>query len=298
VNRYLLFRSCRLPVVFASAVLGMILLLPLTNARAEDPPEKKVGWSFSSSVGWVWIGGNSESNSFAFGAEAKRKWEKSELLLSAGGTQTQTTILTRTAVGAPDDFVVREESRTDKTAELYFARGRYDYNFSKYFFLFGGADWLRNRYAGIDSRELVALGAGNTWFDKDEIRFKTDYGFTYTFESAVVENPFVKTDFPGVRFGYDFWWKLTGTTEFSSTFITDWNIDNTDDVRIDCKNELPVSVSDHFKLKPGLQFLWRNQPALTDVDLFDSGGTPTGDKVLTPLKKLDTIFTVSLVFEM
>jgi len=280
------------------AVAAVFLLFGASGTRAEDAAEKELGWTFSTSLGWVWVGGNSQSNSYAFSAEARRKWDKSELLFLAGGTQTESTIKTRTAVGTEGDFVISEDSRTERTAELYFARGRYDYNVSKYFFLFGGVDWLRNKYAGIDSRELMALGAGNTWADKTEVRFKTDYGLTYTFESEVVENPFVKTDFPGVRFGYDFWWKLTSTTEFSSLFIADWNLDNTDDVRIDCRNELPVSVSDHFKLKAGLRLLWRNAPALTSVALFDSDGLPAGGPVLVPLDELDTIFTVSLVFEM
>jgi putative salt-induced outer membrane protein YdiY len=287
--------SLRKLTIAASTVT---FLLVAGGARAQDAAEKDLGWKFNASLGWVWVGGNSESNSYAFGAEAKRKWERSELLLKAGGTQTESTLKTRTAVGTADEYVIEEESRTAKTTELYFARGRYDYSVSKYFFLFGGADWLRNKFAGIDSRELVALGAGNTWADKPEVRFKTDYGVTYTFESEVVENPFVKTDFPGARFGYDFWWKLTSTTEFTSLFIADWNLDNTDDVRIDCKNELPVSVSDHFKLKAGLQLLWRNAPALTSVAVFDTDGVPVGDSVLVPLGELDTIFTVSLVFEM
>jgi putative salt-induced outer membrane protein YdiY len=290
--------SIRSFAAISIAAVAVSLLLACADALAQDAAEKELGWKFSASVGWVWVGGNSESNSYAFGAEARHKWERSELLLKAGGTQTESTLKTRTAVGDTDDFVVDEVSRTEKTTELYFARGRYDYTLSKYFFLFGGADWLRNRFAGIESRELVALGAGNTWLDKPEVRFKTDYGVTYTFESEVVENPFVKTDFPGARVGYDFWWKLSGTTEFTSLLLADWNLDNTDDIRIDCKNELPVSVSDHFKLKPGLQLLWRNDPALTGVPLYDSAGAATGDTVLVPLEKLDTIFTVSLVFEM
>ncbi len=283
-------------IAFAAAAIS--LLGGATGARAEEAAEKELGWKLKASLGWIWIGGNSESNSLAFGAEARRTWEKSALLLKAGGTQTESTIKTRTAVGTIDDFIVEEESRTDKTAELYFARGRYDYNIGKYFFVFGGADWLRNRFAGIESRELIALGAGNTWADNAEVRFKTDYGFTYTFESEVVENPFVKTDFPGLRLGYDFWWKITTTTEFASLLLADWNLDFTDDVRLDWKNELPVSISDHLKLKPMIQLFWRSEPALTGVALFDSGGTATGSDVLVPLDKLDTIFSISLVFEM
>jgi putative salt-induced outer membrane protein YdiY len=281
----------------AAACLAFCVLAPV-NASAQDQSTKKLGWFLKASAGWVWVGGNSSSNSFAVGTEARRVWQNSELLLKAGGTQTETTVKTRTAVGTSDEFELREDERTERTAELYYARARYDYSFSKYFFAFGGVDWLRNKFAGIDSRQLFALGAGNTWVDKDALRFKTDYGVTYTFETEVVENPFIKSDFPGVRLGYDFLWKLTATTEFASLFIADWNLDNTDDIRIDCRNELPVSISDNLKFKPSLQFLWRADPALAAVDLYDTGGTPAGTRVLVPLEELDTIFTVSLVFEM
>lgn len=277
-----------------AGTMALALILAGTDARAGEEAEKELGWSFKASVGWLWLGGNSEANSFAVGAEARRVWSNSELSLKAGGTQTETTLKKRWAEGTLDDYVVREENRKEKTAELYFARARYDYSFTKYFFAFGGADWLRNRFAGIESRELVALGAGNTWADKKDLRFKTDYGVTYTFEKEVVENPFgMKSDFPGARFGYDFWWNFTGNAEFGSLLTVDWNLDNTDDVRIDCKNELPVSISDHLKFKPMLQFLWRNYPAFAEIELVG-----TEEKVDVQLEKLDTIFTVSLVFEM
>ncbi len=196
-----------------------------------------------------------------------------------------------------DDFVIEETKVTEKTAEIFFAGGRYDYNITKRLFAFGGAHWLRNRFSGIESRFLIAAGAGNTWVDREDMTFTTDYGVTYTFEEEVVENPFLKTNFPGIRLGYDFLWKMTKSTEFISDFIMDWNLDNTEDVRIAFKNELPVSISSHLKLKPAVTLLWRNQPALTEVDLYDNTGTPTGDKVFVPLEDLDVLTTVALVLE-
>jgi len=198
-------------------------------------------------------------------------------------------------VGTSNDFEVREVKNTEKTAELFYARGRYDYNFSKRFFALGGVDWLRNRFAGIESRFLVGLGVGNTWADNDNVRFKTNYSFTYTFQEDVIDNPFVKNDFPGVRLGYDFWIKLTASTEFTSELIVDWNLDNTDDVRLDFTNALPISISKKLLFKPKLQLLWRNDPALTEVELIDSSGMPTGEMVLTPLQKLDSFVSLALV---
>ena len=275
--------------------LLFILIVSSINIFSQDKEEKKLGWFFEGKLAGLWAGGNSESFTIGLGATLKYIWTNSELRFDAGGMRTQSTLTTRTAVGTTDNFSVNEETKTEKTAEIIFARGRYDYNFTENFYALGGIDWLRNRFAGIDSRTLVAAGVGNKWVDNDAVRFKTDYSFTYSFQSDVVENPFAKTNFPGVRFAYDFWYKLTASTEFESIFTADWNLDNTDDIRVDFYNALPIKISEVFTLKPSLQLLWRNDPSLTKVDLFASDGTPAGSTVLIPLKELDSLFSLTLV---
>ena len=246
----------------------------------------------------MWTSGNSKSNTFGLAATARREWPKHELRFALGGTQTESSLKTRTAVGTgQDDFQLYEEKVTEKTAEIFYARGRYDYKFSKRFVFFGGVDWMRNRFAGIESRFLTAVGAGNTWSDRDDLKFNTNYGVTYTFEEEVVSNPFHNANFPGLRLAYDLWWQMTKTTEFVSIFIADWNFDNTSDVRIDFLNELPVTIAGQLKFKPALQIFWRNDPALAEVALTAPDGSPTDEKVFTPLDELDTLFTVSLVWK-
>jgi hypothetical protein len=66
-------------------------------------------------------------------------------------------------------------------------------------------------------------------------------------------------------------------------------------VRFDFYNALPIKISEIFTLKPSLQLLWRNEPSLTELDLFATDGTPTGSTVLTPLKNLDSLFSLTLV---
>ncbi len=69
-------------------------------------------------------------------------------------------------------------------------------------------------------------------------------------------------------------------------------------MRFDWTNSLPVSISETLALKPSLQLLWRNDPALEAIELFTSGGDPTGSTVLVPLDKLDTLFTLALVLSL
>lgn len=269
-----------------------VSLAPVTVAAQDAPPD---GWSFKGELSSVLSGGNSESLTLGFGTVVQNKWGRNLFRLEAGSVRTESTLLTRRAVGTPASFVIEEDENRTRTAEAYFARARYDRSLSDAFFVFGGLDWLRNTFAGVDSRFLMALGAGNTWLDTDLGRFKTSYAVTYTFQSDVVENPFLRTKFPGVRAGWEYWRQATGTTEFESVLVGDVNLDETEDVRLDFTNSLNVTVSSALALKPSLQMLWRNLPSLTEVDLFTPGGTPVGETVTTPLEKTDWFFRLALV---
>ncbi|MFQ5890309.1 MAG: DUF481 domain-containing protein [Gemmatimonadota bacterium] len=247
----------------------------------------------------MWTGGNSSSNTLGVGSTLRRTIERSEFRLAGGAIRTESSLTRRMAVGtSADDFVLQEETTTETTAESYYLRGRYDYTINERFFLFGGADWLRNTFAGINSRFLIAAGAGNSWIDNDRWRFRTDYGFTITFQNDVVENPFITTTFPGLRLSYDFRSRLTASTELTSVLITDWNLENTDDLRFDFTNALPIAISSIFTLKPSLRLMWRNDPSLSEVELVAPDGAATGQTVLAPLDKLDSFVTVSLVVEL
>jgi hypothetical protein len=114
----------------------------------------------------------------------------------------------------------------------------------------------------------------------------------------VVENPFVKSGFPGVRAGWEYWRRATATTEFESVLIADLNLDESEDVRADLTNSLNVAISSVLALKPSLQLLWRNLPAFVDVDVETPGGTPTGEVVAIQLRKLDSFFKLALVVKL
>jgi len=282
-------------------LLITLSLLVLVNAglawaqEEEDAEDKdKYNWKLAVELGGVWTQGNSESNTTALDITATKAWARSDMKAQAGGTRTKSTIISRFAEGTVDDFTVTEEKNSETTADLYYARGIYNYNVSKRFFVYSGIDWLRNVPAGTDSRFLVALGGGNTWADSDKVSFNTRYSFTYTFEEDVVENPFAKANFPGLRLGYGLAHQITETTDLTSEATVDWNLDNTDDVRIDWGNAISVSVTKKLFLRVGQQLFWRNDPALTDVSLLQ-GGVDTGEVVPVPLEQLDNIFRLSLV---
>ena len=270
----------------------MILVVAIPAAAAN---EKTPGWYFNADLGGVWTGGNAESNALGAAADLRRLWTRTELFLKASASETQTTQTTRTATGTVDDFSVQEESVTEKSAEFYNAQAGALHDLSAHFFAIAGVDWMSNRPAGIESRTLLALGAGNTWRSYEDSDLRTFYNFTYTFQDDVVANPFAATDFPGLQLGYVWKQQLTESTRLESDLVGDWNLDNTDDVRADWYNALPVSISSRLELKPALRVLWRNDPSYEELPLVDGGGVPTGESVLSQLNEFDTIFTLALV---
>jgi putative salt-induced outer membrane protein YdiY len=278
------------------ALLLALLVRGTPQVWAQDEADK-YRWYLTMELSSVVTTGNSESSTLGFVGKVRRVWELAELTIDGGAVRADAALKNRLAIGTPTDYQVIEEETREKTAENYYVRGRYERRIGKRFTAFGGADWLRNPFAGIDSRFLMAGGAGNVWADDERLRFKTNYSVTYTFETEVVENPFVSTDFAGFRLGYDYYQRLTESTDLTSNLTADWNLDNTDDIRVILNVGLPIAISSKLAFKPSLNMQWRNDPALTEVPLFDPSGTDTGQKVLTPLEELDTIFTAALVVD-
>lgn len=269
----------------AGGAVVLLLLLPGVLAGQEERP---LGWSDVAELTLVFTGGNASSRTFGFKNTAEHLWEKASFKLSLGGVRTESGRTTRTATGTPDDFEVSESTQTDVTAENYFLKGRLDRTLGESSFLYGGADWDRNTFAGIQNRYGFVSGAGRAWFDEEARRLKTDLGLTYTIQEDVVEAPGADDAFFGLRGSYDYFRELTETTELTSTLVLDQNLNETEDLRADWTNAIAVAMSERLALKAGLQLLYDNHPALTAVPLGDT-------EVLTPLGKVDSVFTVAIV---
>jgi len=291
-----LMRTFVSPSVLFALFASIGLIAPGSPATAQESDDAALQrWVLEGELTSVLSRGNSENLALGLGATARRRWERDALRFETGWVQVETGRITVRAVGTSANFAVERDVEREKTAESLSARGRYDRSLSERVFVYGGVDWLRNTFAGIDSRTLLALGGGNTWVDSDRTRFATDYALTYTFEEDVVQNPFTDSDFAGVRFGYELSREVSESTVFESELIADLNLKETEDRRVDLDNSVTVDINDAIALKPSLRFSWRNLPALRDVPLFTAGGEDTGTVVTAPLKKLDTLFRLALV---
>ena len=272
----------------ASLAMVAALLAPSTVQAQDD--ERELGWMDVAEFTFVLTGGNSSSSTFGLKNTLQHNWQNATFKLVGGGIRTEATTVTRTATGTPGNPTINEDETSDVTAENYFLRSRYDRDISASTYLFGGAGWERNTFAGFDNRYSVVAGTGRTWFDSDARRFKTDIGLTYTSQDDIVANPDVDDAFIGLRGSWDFFRQLSATTAFESELIVDENLNQTDDFRADLTNSLSVAMSEGLALKTSLQLLFDNLPSLVSVPF--ATGTETA---LIPLDKVDSVFTVAIV---
>ena len=85
-------------------VIGTVLLTAAMQgpALAQDE-EKELGWFFEAEFASVTTTGNSETRTFSLGSTLRRVWTKNELAFEGGGLRSQSTLLTRRAIGTSQD---------------------------------------------------------------------------------------------------------------------------------------------------------------------------------------------------
>jgi putative salt-induced outer membrane protein YdiY len=280
-------------VLRAAAITSLLAVLTLAPAMAQ---ERAFVWKNGTEFAFVTTSGNASSTTIGLNSTLDGASAVSAVKLEIGGIRASSNFITRSAVGTVDDFVVTEEIRTEQSAANYFARARFDRNLGENdFFVFGGAGWERNTYAGFSNRFSLVAGVGDAWINDDVTLFKTDIGGTYTVQKDVAPTPGMKEGFGGLRATIELKRALTSSTDFETSLIADENLENTDDLRIDWRASISVALAEGLAFKTSYQMLYDADPALVGVPLL---GGPTGTEVLTPSQGIDGFLTLSLVIKL
>lgn len=275
---------------FRAVVIATVLVavLAATPALAQDG-ERQLGATNSSELGLVVTSGNSNTTSFnvrnlfAFNWEqADLDWEFGVLRASSGDD--------RIAVGSENDFDVIEPD-IEPDSERIYTNLRYLRNINPQFFWYGRLFADRDQPADIDYRFTPSAGAGNTWVDRDGLKFLTGYGLSYTVEKLTLEG---ERNFAGYQLFYNLDLQATTSTSVESNMTFDGSLEDGSDFRFDWLNGVGVSISERIALKASVRLVYRNNPALEEIDLEDGAGTVIGEVVVTA-KKLDSALTTSLV---
>lgn len=273
-----------------SAVLALLATAALHQGLSAQ--DAAFTWENETEVAYAQTSGNASANTLAVAATLAGKGGANAFELNLGGIRASTT--TRRAVGTTGAY--QEDKETSLSAASYFAKGRYDRTLDAVF-LFVGAGWERNTFAGFNHRYSGVAGLGRMWVDVESGHLKTDLGATYTIQKDVA-TPDDSNSFGGLRLSIDAARSLTSTTELTSKLVADQNLKETEDVRADWTNALAVSISEGLALKVSYQLLYDHLPALVALPLFDASGTPAGTKVNVPGKKVDSVLSVALVIKL
>ncbi len=260
------------------------------------------GWTAKAGLSYVQTTGNSKSNNLGARFSLNYNWTKTFFSLNGAAVRNDSTTVTRFGVGASEsDFELVETETSTLTAANYFLDANLDHNISDRFFWTSGAGWMRNTFAGIDSRENVRGGVGYFFTDPASkgVQFKTALLGTLTHQTETIEDPNSDDTFVGLRLMADLVVPFS-TGSFNSRTNLDENLQTTDDFRWTWWNSLTVNMNDRLGLQVSWLLLYDHLPALEEVLLFPAqeGGVPIPPAVgtaLVPLGKWDNQFAVSLV---
>jgi putative salt-induced outer membrane protein len=261
-------------------VLVLAILVGLAGFGTTSAAEKK--WTHNAEVSWVQTSGNSESSTIGLADTSERKWEAALLTLKAKGIRVNTTTISYVDDGT-NAFRVKN---TEKTAENYLLSARYQRDITERLFWYAGAGWERNIFAGIDSRYVGAAGVGNIWWDREDLKFRSDYGLSYTQQDDVVEVPGRDPSFFGVRGSWDYFNKWGKNVDYVNEFDIYLNMETSKDWRAAMINAVTVTMTDRLALKVSLTWLYQNDPAFTET---------VPNQIPIQLENLDSIFVTSLV---
>jgi putative salt-induced outer membrane protein YdiY len=285
----------------SAGILALASALVVLGSSTAAGQNAAFAWENATEFSYVTTSGNAFSTTLGLKSTLDGKSDLTALKFELGGIRAASSFTDRFALAnGSGGFTITEVTRTEQSAENYFARTRLDRNLGENnFFAFGGAGWERNTFAGFNNRFSFVAGVGDAWVDTDRTLVKTDIGGTYTIQKDVTPPPGASEGFGGLRATIELRRALSETTEFKSTMVADENLSNTQDLRVDWTSSLSVALSEGLAFSTSYRLLFDNDPARIGVPVLDApNGSPTGTETLVASSGTDGFLTVSLVIKL
>lgn len=309
-----MWRPFRFAAVSAAAIALFLAYAAPANAAVIP------GWYSSTDLSAVVANGNSDTINVGATVNVRRVWLRTSWINTFSFSRNDVREPQRFALIVGNVATVGEGEFQTKSEKL-FGNTNLERRVTERFFWNVGGTGERDKFAGLDSRLTGVVGVGMLWQSTQGDGFvRAGVGGTYTAQSEVVDDPETENEFAGLRFTLD-GEKRFGTEKqhaFTSNLIVDENLQQTDDLRANWQTALAASISQKMQLKVGVQIAFDNAPALVDLpvtvvlangarrdadaaDLNNPNLTTGADlfvvenKLVTPAKKVDATFTVSVV---
>jgi putative salt-induced outer membrane protein len=186
--------------------IALAALVLAGTAQAEDSN----GWDGKVALGYLASEGNTDSSSAT--AEFEATYTKNKWTHGANGRF----------------FSSSDELGT--TAENYLLGWKSTFSFTEKNYLFGKADWIKNRFSGYPRQMFATAGYGRRLVANETIEFDAEIGGGYADQKAVnaVPPPETIDEDGGVATGaLAFKWVWSETSDFKQTLGANYTEDNT-----------------------------------------------------------------------
>lgn len=263
----------------------------------ENPPLPP--WTDKASLSFLVVGGNATSQSFGFSNDYTRNWSAaSALTINVAAVRVATRLTNNSATGSsPTSFVLTSTETSQVTTADYTANARFAQNLTEQVLWFAAGGWERNVPAGMNDRTVGSAGIGYWWTKNDREKFRTDLGLGYTKAVPVVEALGFQTNYATSNVVISYEQKLGAASVFASNLSWADSLNEGRNFLAIWHNDLSTILSRRLALKVGYVMTYNNRPASQAVPIILTGSAPPVvlGQTLVELKKLDTIFNMSLV---
>ncbi len=222
-----------------------ILLVVFVLATAAYGQEKR--WSDEAEISVVDTGGNTEVTTLS--AKNRLKYEFTDKL--KGGWK----------LGA-----LYSKSDGEKNAESYFTELRMDYLFTDRFYSFALGGFLRDEFAGIDSRYYVGPGIGYRFLTGPKHQLLVEAGANWVKEEYTdhTDEAYIQ----GRAFS-QYEYAFTDKNRFSQSLEYLHDFEDSDNYNLNSETALISALSDYLSLKASYVVKYDNEPVPKTLDKTD-----------------------------
>jgi putative salt-induced outer membrane protein YdiY len=221
--------------------------LAVGNALAQPTVKADGQWRATIGVAASYSSGNTDSSSISLKADAVRATSSDKI----------------TAYGR----ALYGETDGKTNAELLGLGGRYNFNLSARTYVFGQADYLRDKPANVQFRFSAAGGLGYKLVDTEAHKFDVLAGAGYTHDrffspKIVADELRSRYGHAELLFGEESSHRLTETTTFRQKLVVYPNLRESGDYRAEFDAGIAVAINRTMNLTAGLNYRYNSDPGV------------------------------------
>jgi putative salt-induced outer membrane protein YdiY len=146
-------------------------------------------------------------------------------------------------------YIKGEQKNTDTgekitTEDAWWVKGKYDYFFTKKFYVYGEGRYETDAIANLQSRTILGAGAGRQWIESESMNFSTEGGLASLYERYT--NRTNSTDEVSGQLGYHFDRKLNSKVKFFNDLTYYPKLEELSDYFLTTTGEIRTSITERI----------------------------------------------------